>query len=214
MKVPIDPMHDHWLLRWEEGRIGWHQPGGCASLRRHWRARGRRVLVPLCGKTLDLRWLAERGHEVVGIELSEHAIRAFFAEQDLDRTRRDGPLPVFASTALPITIHCGDYFALTTLQCDAHFDRGALVAMPADVRPGYAAHTDSLLRADVERLVVTLDYDQAVVDGPPFAVPAAEVRGYWPDLTPIEERDVIREVPPRFREAGLGAVTETIWRSP
>ena len=69
-----------WHDRWATGRTGWHETDGNAGLRAHWNFDARRVLVPLCGKTPDLVWLAKRGHEVVGVELSDIAIREFFAE--------------------------------------------------------------------------------------------------------------------------------------
>ena len=47
-------MNEPWIERWKEGRIGWHEPEGNASLQRHWRGTGLRVIVPLCGKTPDL----------------------------------------------------------------------------------------------------------------------------------------------------------------
>lgn len=206
-------MHEDWIQRWEEGRIGFHEAEGNALLRRHWRGQGGRVLVPLCGKSVDMLWLARRGHAVVGAELAERAVRAFFDENGLAHERRDGASTVFASAEPPIELHCGDYFALRVPACDALYDRAALVALPPDVRPRYAAHTDSLLRPDAVRLLVTFEYDQARVQGPPFAVPADEVLGYWPALERVDERDVIEEAPPKFREAGLRSVTEVVWRS-
>ncbi len=207
-------MHDDWIQRWHEGRIGWHEHDGNSSLRQHWRIRGRRVLVPLCGKTPDMRWLAEQGNAVVGAELSERAIRDFFAEQGIDCTVHERELPVYEADGLPIEIWCGDFFELKSPRCDAHYDRGALVAMPAELRPAYVAHTNTLLNSSPERLVITLEYDQAAVNGPPWSVPAAEVLGYWPELTAVEERNAIDGVPPKFREAGLSEVKHTVWRSP
>ena len=58
-------MHEMWLERWQEGRTGWHEDTGNESLMRHWRVTGRRVLVPLCGKTPDMRWLADHGNQVI-----------------------------------------------------------------------------------------------------------------------------------------------------
>ena len=113
-------MHQSWLERWQEGRIGWHEDEGNACLKAHWRARGRRVLVPLCGKTPDMTWLAEQGNHVVGVELSSLAIAAFFDEQRIAYTVEDGNLPAYRSADGAITIYCGDYFALTGVSCDAH----------------------------------------------------------------------------------------------
>jgi thiopurine S-methyltransferase len=206
-------MHDDWLQRWDSGNIHFHRSEVHSALRKHWQPRDGSVLVPLCGKSLDLRWLALRGHTVVGVELAERAIRDFFAEQRLTFDRLDGDLPAYVARELPITIHHGDYFALREPRCDALYDRAALVALPAELRAAYAAHTDTLLRDGAFRLVVTLEYDQSLVQGPPFAVPAAEVQSYWPDLQPIARRDARDESPPKFRAAGA-RLAETVWRSP
>ena len=150
-------MTEPWLERWQEGRIGWHEEAGNASLRRHWRSSGRTVLVPLCGKSLDLRWLAGQGNRVVGVELSEIAVQAFFTEQELGYTMTDDELPKYQADDLDIAIYCGDLFELSSLQCDAHYDRGALIALPPTMRPDYAAHVSSLLTDGAEQLVITLN---------------------------------------------------------
>ena len=208
-------MHEFWLQRWAEGKIGFHRAEVNDALTRHWRPRTGSVLVPLCGKSLDLRWLAERGHAVVGVELAERAVRDFFAEQGLAFDRRDGgPLPCFVARDLPIAIWQGDVFALAGVRCDALYDRAALIALPAEVRPRYAAHVDGLLRDGAERLVVAFEYDQAALDGPPWSVTEDELLSYWPELELVERRDVRDDVPPKFREAGIDAITESVWRSP
>ncbi len=207
-------MSEDWQERWREGRIGWHQPGGHPGLRRHWPWSGRRVLVPLCGKAADLCWLAERGNAVVGVELSELAVESFFAEQGLQYVVEKGPLAAYRATALDITIYRGDYFELDIAPCDAHFDRGALIAMPPEKRPAYVEKTDSLLTDDALQLVITVDYDQAVVAGPPFSVGDDELLGYWPNLRCIEIVDDLSDAPPKFIDAGLEAMAEKIWRSP
>lgn len=208
----MDP-HDDWLQRWAEGNIGFHRNAVHPALLRHWTPRSGSVLVPLCGKSLDLRWLAERGHAVEGVELAERAIQDFFAEQRLTFDRRDGALPAYVARELPITIHHGDYFALRRPRCDALYDRAALVALPSYLRRAYATHTNALLRDGAFRLVVTLEYDQALVQGPPFSVPPLEVLAHWPDLEPIDRRDAHDEAPPKFRAAGA-ALVEQVWRTP
>lgn len=205
-------MHDDWLRRWAEGNIGFHRANVHAALLAHWRPRTGSVLVPLCGKSLDLRWLAERGHEVVGVELAERAVHDFFAEQGLRYERRDGPLPAWVAQDLPITIHQGDYFALDGVRCDALYDRAALVALPAELRKRYVAHTDRLLRERAFRLVVTLEYEQALVAGPPFAVPADEVLGHWPELELVARQVDGEQTPPKFKAAGA-LLHEAVWRS-
>ena len=207
-------MNDEWLERWHEGRIGWHEEDGNASLKAYWRASGRRVLVPMCGKTPDLVWLAEQDNEVVGVELSRVAVEAFFDEQGLSCEIEDGDIPVYRARELPIAIHCGDLFELDGLDCDAHYDRGALVATTAERRPAYARHLTEQLRPMAEQLIIVLEYDDTVAQGPPFSVPADELLGYWPDLVCVDAYDDIADGPPKFIEAGLKELTETVWRSP
>ena len=207
-------MQEPWIERWEEGRIGWHKAEGSASLREHWRVTDRDVLVPLCGKSVDLKWLADLGNRVVGVELSEIAIRAFFDEQSLDYTVSEGAMPSYQATDAAITIYCGDYFDLNEVQCSAHYDRGALIALPADARAAYAAHTSSLLTPDAEQLVITLDYDDTVAAGPPFSVSDEEVRSYWPELVCVDSHDDIADSPPKFIKAGLTSLPQKVWRSP
>jgi thiopurine S-methyltransferase len=206
-------MSEPWIERWQEDRTGWHQPDGNASLKKHWRETGRRVLVPLCGKTSDLRWLADQGNEVIGVELSDIAARAFFDEQELSYDVLDGELRAYQARESSITIFCGDYFELKSVRCDAHYDRGALIAMPPDRRAAYAAHTNTLLEEAAEQFIITLEYDQSVADGPPFSVPPAELLSYWPDLLRLDSHDDLENGPPKFRDAGLTEMVEVIWRS-
>jgi thiopurine S-methyltransferase len=204
-------MHDEWLRRWAEGNIGFHRQDIHPALLRHWPLRTGSVLVPLCGKSHDMRWLAERGHTVVGVELAERAVLDFFREQGIGYERRPGALPAFVGKELPITIYQGDYFALQGLRCDALYDRAALIALPPERRVAYAAHSATLLAPAALRLVVTVEYPQELVQGPPFAVHAAEVTGYWPEVE-LLERYPDEGAPPKFRDAGAN-LTEAIWRS-
>jgi thiopurine S-methyltransferase len=206
-------VEEQWLERWQEGRIGWHDPDGNPGLQTHWRAAGRSVLVPMCGKSVDLRWIAEQGNQVIGVELSDLAIKAFFAEQGLDYTVQDGDLRAYRANDAEITIFCGNYFDLHGVRCNAHYDRGALIAMPAEMRPAYAAHTNSLLTPDAEQLVIAIEYEDSVAVGPPFSVSEEEVLSYWPGLVCIEQRDDIENAPPKFVKAGLTELIEKVWRS-
>lgn len=206
-------MAEQWLDRWQEGRIGWHEAEGNSGLRKHWRVSGRTVLVPLCGKSVDLRWLAERGNRVVGAELSSLAVEAFFAEQGLEYSIVDGELPRYEARDLDITIYCGDFFSLSSVRCDAHYDRGALVALPPEVRPAYCAHVSRLLSDDAEQLLITLEYDAGTATGPPYSLGDDEVLGYWPRLALIDAHDDIDNAPPKFIEAGLTAMFEKVWRT-
>jgi thiopurine S-methyltransferase len=206
-------MTESWLERWQEGRIGWHEPDGNGSLKKHWQATGRRVLVPLCGKAVDLTWLARLGNEVVGIELAEIAVEAFFSEQGIAFDVVRDTQPVYTARELPITIYCGDLFEITGLECNAHYDRGALVAMPAHLRGQYASHVDSLLLPGAEHFVITVEYDQSVTAGPPFSIQKEELLSYWPSLRCADAYQDIDNGPPKFRQAGLKSMLESVWVS-
>lgn len=175
--------HAFWRSRWQEGRTGFHEGKPNAYLSKHanWLAECRRVLVPLCGKTEDLAFLAGRGHEVVGVELVEDAVRQFFAEHQITPivAARDG----FASyTAGPITVFAGDYFATTAAlvgEIDGIYDRAALIALPPELRARYVPHTRAIAPLAKRELLVTLEYPAGSFEGPPFAVHETEVRALF-----------------------------------
>jgi thiopurine S-methyltransferase len=207
-------MTEPWLERWQLGNIGWHEAQGNLSLQQHWHASGKRVLVPLCGKTQDLIWLEQQGNEVVGVELSELAVKAFFDENEIAYSRVEGVLDAYVARERAITIFCGDYFRFSDGPFDAHYDRAALIALPADLRPAYIQHTRSLLSTDAAQMVICLEYDESIATGPPFSVPATELLGYWPDLQRVAAHDDLENGPPKFREAGLTELVEVVWSSP
>ncbi|MGN6108062.1 MAG: thiopurine S-methyltransferase [Kofleriaceae bacterium] len=192
-----------WHSFWQQGRIGFHEGRPNRFLERYAdRLASRpRVLVPLCGKTEDLAFLASRGHQVVGIELVEDAVRAFFAEHGVTPTVRPrGPFVEYASES--ITLLCGDMFAATREllgPIDAVYDRAALVALPDEIRRRYVDLVRRLAGRGGAVLVVTLDYDQELMSGPPFAISEAELRALYDD-TQIE---LLAEEPEtRVRPAG------------
>lgn len=174
---------EDWLARWRDGRIGFHEGRPNELLDRHHArlAGARRVLVPLCGKSVDLAFLAAHGHEVVGVELAAQAVEAFFAEHALtpEVTRR-GPIVEYRAGA--ITLLAGDLFAVPPAllgPVDALYDRAALIALPPALRPPYVALLRRVLPAGARGLVITAEYDQARMSGPPFAVLEDELRALY-----------------------------------
>ena len=207
-------MAEDWIDRWENGRTGWHENDGNAGLKSHWPADvdAPRILVPMCGKSPDLLWLVDRGHEVVGVELAEIAVREFFSDHDLTFQILKGEhLDCYSADDLPISIYCGDYFRFDSRPFDALYDRGALVALPESLRPKYVEQTRQLLRPGAVRLIITLEYDQSVVQGPPYSVLPAEIGTYWNDLSRVAEIDDMKTCPPKFRQAGLKEIQEVVW---
>lgn len=177
---------DFWIARWAEGKIGFHEgkPNAYLERNRGRLAGHRRVLVPLCGKSIDLAYLAAFGHEVVGVELVEEAAQQFFSDQRVTAVVR--PRGAFREyLAGAITIFVGNWFELdpTVLgPFDAFYDRAALIAMPPEMRPAYAKQLRALAGA-APGLLVTLEYDQAVMNGPPFSVREDEVRRLFDHAT-------------------------------
>lgn len=187
-------MHEaFWQERWTRDQIGFHQDQVNAYLLRHWSRlqlpRSSEVLVPLCGKSLDLAWLAGQGHAVLGVELAEKAVQAFFEEHGLQpQVNEHGTFRIYSAGSL--ALWCGDFFALTAEDvagCKAFYDRAALIALPVAMRERYAEHLQNILPGDCQGLLVTLDYDQARMDGPPFSVSDAEVRERFAQAWQVDE---------------------------
>ena len=205
---------ESWLQRWRDGQIGFHEAEGSRHLPELWGAlRPCKVLVPLCGKSRDLLWLAERGFAVTGVELSELAAEAFFAESGLafDVRSDGGAGRRFVARDTALEFHVGNFFDFRGEGFEALFDRAAWIALPGDVRPHYVERCRQLLGPNPALLVVTVEYDQALCDGPPFSLSETEVRGAWPELALRSEREVIDDGPPKFKAAGVESLTERAW---
>lgn len=210
---------DFWHNRWENNLTGFHLDEVNLHLKENWSALnlnpGARVFVPLCGKSLDLIWLADQGFEVVGIELSPLAVEAFFAENNLTAklTHIDG-LEYWQSDK--ISLFCGDFFALTPKilgQIDAVYDRASLIALPASMRQDYVSKLTELAQF-APKLLVTLEYDQSRMGGPPFSVLENEVKSLYQANYQVKQlmvQDVLGENV-KFREKGLDAMNECIYQ--
>lgn len=208
-----------WHQRWENNKIGFHLGQVNPYLVQYWPElelhTGSRVFIPLCGKSLDMLWLAEQGHEVIGVEISPIAVRAFFEENRLHpEVTSEGAFEIWSVDQ--ITILLGDYFELKPAQLGevgAVYDRASLVALPEEMREDYVEHLNALCPAE-PRLLITLDYDQSKMAGPPFAVSEEEVRELYEDrssLVMLESKDVLTDNE-RFREQGLDWLVEAVWR--
>ncbi len=210
---------EFWHKRWSSNQIGFHLPEVNPYLQRFWSqlglAQGSRVLVPLCGKSLDLLWLAHQGYSVLGVELSEKAANDFFLEHQLEPSvSEEGVFKVFRAGG--IEIRCGDFFALSAADvadCTALYDRAALIALPVAMRERYAAHLQKIMPACVG-LLITLDYNQDEMPGPPFSVGNDEVQrllgNAW-RLEVLQEQDVLGESW-KFLQAGVKRLDERVYR--
>ncbi len=207
----MDP--EFWHQRWKENRIAFHEGRPNTLLVAHFEALGlpqrSRVFVPLCGKTRDIGWLLSQGHRVAGAELSEAAIVQLFAELGVEpQITRLGELSRYSAPNLDIFV--GDIFQLTRTMLgpvDAIIDRAALVALPADMRPRYADHLSDITDK-APHLLITFEYDQTQMAGPPFSISEDDVRrlyGARYDAVHL----VTVEVPGGLK--GQCAATESAW---
>ncbi|MCB9969170.1 MAG: thiopurine S-methyltransferase [Geminicoccaceae bacterium] len=175
-----------WHRRWQRNEIGFHESAANALLIEHFEASigtpDSRVFLPLCGKTNDIGWLLARGHQVAGAELSRLAVDQLFKDLGIEPEIVDqGALTRCSASGIDIFV--GDFFDLTAEglgPVDAVYDRAALVALPAAMRRRYAAHLTRTTRA-APQLLISFEYDQSLMDGPPFSVGGEEINELYAD---------------------------------
>jgi thiopurine S-methyltransferase len=213
-----------WEQSWQEKRIGFHQKRFNSRLERLWPAleiaSEATVFVPLCGKSLDMLWLHQHGHQVLGIELSDLAVRAFFEDNELPFVEKiNGHFTEFTGIdqAHGIQLLAGDFFKLTAGQiqpAQAFYDRASLVAMPDTMRADYANHLASLMPGDSVGLLISMNYDPSKMRGPPFPVPDENVRALLDDAFIIDELEYFSgpERVGNLAARGLDTLEERIYR--
>ncbi|HWF60990.1 MAG TPA: thiopurine S-methyltransferase [Nitrospira sp.] len=202
-----------WHQRWENNEIGFHEGKPNQLLVKYFHelsvAKGRWIFVPLCGKTLDISWLLSRGYRVAGAELSQLAIEQLFMELGMQpEIETVGNVEHWSANNLDIFV--GDIFAMSGKMLgpiDAVYDRAALVAFPEDLRNRYAAHLMEMT-GKAPQLLICYDYDQSLMEGPPFSVSNDEVHRHYAatyDLTPLASTEVSGGL------KGKGPARENVW---
>jgi thiopurine S-methyltransferase len=184
---------EFWHKRWKNKEIEFHKDEPNSYLTEYWKhlniPETSSVFVPLCGKSNDLLWLADQGHNVVGVELSEIAVQEFFNAAHLSpKITKQNDLLLFETPH--ISIYCGDYFSIKynyLSDIGAFYDRGSLVALPPQMRTDYAKHLDQILPSPVRGLLVTMEYNQELMPGPPFCVKPPEVRRLFKSFERVED---------------------------
>jgi len=203
-----------WHQRWQNNEIGFHESRPNAFLLTHFHelsvAKGRRIFLPLCGKTLDFGWLLSKGYRVAGAEISQIAIEQLFMQLGLQPEISEVG-DVHQWSAKNIDIFVGDLFALTRKSLgpvDAVYDRAALVALSEPMRGRYTAHLREITAAPPQ-LLISYEYDQRAISGPPFSVSKDEVFRHYSDtyeLTLLASREVVGGL------KGKCPATEHVWR--
>lgn len=188
---------EFWLDRWRDGRIGFHEKKVNSRLKKLWPTlnvkKSGRVLVPLCGKTLDMLWLHENGYEVVGVELSLDALQQFFEDNGLTystSTQAGNIILQGTGSATGISLIQADLFSLNSSDVgliSSVYDRASLVAMPPKLRGKYSEAIARLVPKGAPGLLISMSYDQNEMTGPPFSVPDSDVRAALSDSFEITE---------------------------
>jgi len=210
---------DYWLKRWEQNETGFHQSDINSYLCQYWKelylGQGDTVFVPLCGKSQDMLWLHTQGYKVLGVELSAIAVEDFFKESKL--------IPDYNCCkkfnryeANRICILRGDFFNLDgkdLIKVSAVYDRASLVALPQDMRDSYVRHLLGILSPGTQILLITYEYSQLEMQGPPFSVSVSEVEDLFSGHSSIclLARLDISDSYPRFYERGISKLHENIF---
>ncbi|KHT40256.1 thiopurine S-methyltransferase [Vibrio sinaloensis] len=207
---------EFWHSKWAANQIGFHLEDVNPLLIEYWKhtnpTHDSKVFVPLCGKSEDLVWLATKHADVQGVELSNIAVRAFFAEHFYTPM----VMPVNGQHELfqfdELSIYVGDFFTAPIQPVDIVYDRASLVALPQDMRGEYAERIKSLLKPGGRMLLVTLEYDQSLMAGPPFSVPEQEVRSLYAGykITQLHRNDEA-DMPPKLAKIEGARMTEVVY---
>ncbi|KAL3984070.1 hypothetical protein ACER0C_015695 [Sarotherodon galilaeus] len=211
-----------WEERWQQNKIGFHQSEVHKMLKNNIDKvlngrTGVRFFFPLCGKAVDMKWLADMGHSVVGVEISEKAIRQFFEENNMTYTEEPVPaIPgakVYKNSEKNISLYQCDLYNFsnsTEGQFGAIWDRGSLVAINPGDRKKYAALIISLMANDCRYLLDTFLYNPDLYQGPPFFVPDEQVHSLFGsscDIELLQSEDALTD---KQRNWGLDKFTENV----
>jgi len=211
---------DFWHQRWNQDQIAFHLSTVNPYLTRYWPLfnvlPSSQVLMPLCGKSIDISWLASQQCSVLGVECSDKAIKEFFKEQNLQpKSLELEQFKLYNSEN--INLLQGDFFKLTRdmlVDVSVVYDRASLIALPESMRKQYVELLSDILPVTAEVFLITLNYNQDLMSGPPFSVSHDEVNRLYGAFYKVEllhEGDVLEEHK-KFKERGLDYLHERVYR--
>lgn len=211
--------NNYWQQKWKYNDIGFNQKQPNAFLVEYINTinlkTNDRIFVPLCGKSIDMLWLAEQSLNVVGVELSPIACAAFFTEHSIPFTIAEiHNFTTYQSER--ITLLSGNFFDLNKDQLgqvNAVYDRAALVALPAELRCQYAACLTNLMDFETKMLLISASYNQNEMEGPPFSVEEKEVKRLYANHFSIIQLDhkSVESIPLHLKAKGLTQISEQVY---
>ena len=199
--------------QWEEiyrtDSFGWHLSDVNRSLQKFFHelvtvghGSSLHIFVPLCGKTTDMLWLAEKGHTVVGVEFVKMPIMNFFAENNLSFTTECVDIPAGGSQLLyrcsnegkNITILHSSIFDVTDgvvgRKFHAIWDRASLSAINPEDRLKYVDLMRSILVPGGRCLLDTDRYDPKFGGPPPHSFSEELLHELFEESFHIRELDM------------------------
>ncbi len=206
-----------WIKAWNDGRTNFHQAEYNSSLLKFFPKlnpkNGENVLVPLCGKSKDMIWLASLGLNVHGVEVYEQPVKEFFSENNFVAPTVKTNEPFIDYSFHHIRISAGNFFKLdTSKKYDLIYDRASLVALPSQMRRDYAEVIKKCLKSGGRYFLVTYEYDQTQMDGPPFSVTDEEVHSLYKDSFNIQRIESFKpQTAPGSRFAMLESLKENVY---
>ena len=188
-----------WLDRWKKGTTGWHRsdinPQLIENINQLSGARTQTIFVPLCGASLDMKYLSDQGFHVVGVELSSLAIDRFFNENKIAyKVSKVEDFDFYQGKN--IDIYCGDFFKLKKdyfYDVSCVYDRAALIALNPDLQKKYARHLKEILPNSSKILLLTMFYPQNEMEGPPFSVGDDNVEELFSEFKEIKKISSLNE---------------------
>ncbi|HET6527158.1 MAG TPA: hypothetical protein VFG39_00260 [Balneolaceae bacterium] len=203
----------YWQSRWRKNKTGWHMDEVYPLLPDLWPSlslkAGARILVPFCGKSVDMQWFIDKYFHVTGVDVSEKALHAFMERSSNPFTsQHQYGFSVFRSEN--IELWQGDFQKLPVAgmpSFDAIYDKAALIALPEEMRLKYAQKVLQCSGPETQMMLQTFEYEQDEMTGPPFSVDEQEIRrlyGKQFDLALLRQKQK-PELRGKFQRRGLSS---------
>ncbi|XP_033736866.1 probable thiopurine S-methyltransferase [Pecten maximus] len=207
---PINQFGDHkdttdmsckdWNERWKKEQTQFHMSIVHPMLLKHINRltdgkSNLRIFVPLCGKSMDVKWLSDQGHEIVGCDCSEAGCKEIFERDNIPYTseyRHSVQSTLLKATDRKLSLYVGDFFHLQKKEIgefDCVWDRGSLVAIPVKRRQEYADILVSVMANETKYLLDCFLVDNVIFGGPPFNCNEKNVKEYFGSQCVVEKID-------------------------
>ncbi|XP_075246699.1 uncharacterized protein LOC142340123 isoform X2 [Convolutriloba macropyga] len=179
--------------KYSKGYSPWHMDTVNYNLLKHYnriQPEGeplRKILVPMSGKTVDIKWLADKGHEVVAVEISQSACRQIFTRDNIPFEEIDCPQvegKLFKPVSGRIKAYCCDVFKFTKEvegEFESVWERGAVIAFEEDLRKKYFEHVKTLVSKGCSWMSSIFQYDRNVYYNHPYCLNDDEIERVFSD---------------------------------